>query len=463
MKKTWFGLGAVGAIVSMASGGVVLAGCGDDTVTALPGDSGTDGSVSFDAPPYEAGDGEPGEENDATMDAAEAGDAGEAQAPTPARLLLSYGGTASSELVSWELEANAVDGFYVYPGFGTTFVTPTSPWLLEQESDIVARLDPLQPWQVQSSWNVALNDYVADAGYSTSYSDPDAVVVGAGTKAYVLRYTRNLIAVLDSSQLVDGGMPTKTIDLSSQLQAAGDGYVEMTAGYYDATRQRVWVLLANINRYDVAENGYVLLCAPTSPTLVAIDTIHDTLANLDPGSDGGSIGWSLPGYDPTFSPEAMVYDAPNDRLLVLLAGCNTAETDGGVGPLVQREIDSVSLATGATQKLVDLTAAAFPAGLFYVDAQHVIVQLDTAYTWNPSSPMLGPAIPNAPQTFDVDTHGNLVGVTQAIAADGGAGPWQVLSVNAVDGGVTMLGANPFPADSGVGAGYVAGVQLWPGR
>jgi hypothetical protein len=460
MKKNWLGLAAFGALASTGAGGLVLAGCGDDTVTALPADSGTDGSLSFDAPPFEAGNGEAGEENDATPDA---GEAGEAQAPTPARLLLSYSGTASSELVSWGLQANAVDGFYVYPGFGTTFVTPTSPWLLEQESDIVARLDPLQPWQVQSSWNVALNDYVADAGYSTSYSDPDAVVVGAGTKAYVLRYTRNLIAVLDSTQLVDGGMPTKTIDLSSELQTGGDGYVEMTAGFYDAARQRVWVLLANINRYDVAENGYVLLCASTSPTLVAIDTTSDTLVNLNPGSDGGGNGWSLPGYDPTFSTGAMVYDAPNDRLLVLQAGCNTAEADGGVGPLVQREIDSVSLATGATQKLVDLTAAAFPAGLFYVDAQHVIVQLDTAYIWNPSSSTLGPAIPNAPQAFDVDGHGNLVGVTQAVAADGGAGPWQVLSVNAIDGGVTMLGTNPFSDDSGVGAGYVAGVQLWPAR
>lgn len=460
MKKRSCGLGVVAALVVCSAGGAVLLGCGDDTATALP-EGGTDGSVTFDAPEFESGNPDGGPESDA--EESDASDAGEAQAPTPARLLLSYSGTASSELVSWGLEANAVDGFYVYPGFGTAFVTPKSPWLLEQESDIVARLDPLQPWQVQAWWNVALNDYAADAGYSTSYSDPDAVVVGAGTKAYVLRYTRNLIAVLDASQLVDGGAPTKTIDLSGQLQAGGDGYVEMTAGYYDATRQRVWVLLANINRYDVAENGYALLCAPTSPTIVAIDTTSDTLVNLNPGSDGGSIGWSLPGFDPTFGAGAMVYDAPNDRLLVLQAGCNTEETDGGVGPLAEREIDSVSLATGATQKLVDLTAAAFPAGLFYVDAQHVIVQLDTAYMWNPSSSTLGPAIPNAPQAFDVDGHGNLVGITQAVTADGGAGPWQVLSVNAVDGGVTTLGTNPFPGDSGVGAGYVAGVQLWPAR
>ncbi|HTQ42087.1 MAG TPA: hypothetical protein VMI75_04960 [Polyangiaceae bacterium] len=460
MKNEWLGLAALGAVVSAGAGGVVLTGCGDDTVLALP-DGGTDGSVSFDAPPYEAGNGDGGEGNDGQV-GADAGDGGDAQGSTPARLLLSFNGSTQSELVAFGLQSGTIDGFYVYPGFiGTTFVTPNSPWLLEQASDVVARLDPLMPWQVQSSWSVALNDYAADAGYSSPYSDPDGIVVGAGTKTYVLRYTRNLMAVLDSSQVVDGGAPTKTIDLSSELQADGDGYVEMTAGYYDSTTQRVYVLLANIDRFDVASDGYTLLCAPTSPTIVAIDTTSDTLVDLNP--DGGSMGWTLPGYDPAFSPSAMVYDGPNDRLLVLQSGCNQSDGDGGAGPLVQREIDAISLTDGTAQKLVDLTAAAFPSGLYYVDAQHVIVQLDTAYMWDPSSSTLGPAIPNAPQTFSLDGQGNLVGITQPIAADGGIGPWTVVSVSIADGGVTTLGTNPFPADDagGVGPGFVSGAQLWP--
>jgi len=462
MKKKWFGLAAVGAVVSTGAGGVVIAGCGDDTVQALP-DGGTDGSVSFDAPPYEAGNGEGGEGNDGQVGSGDAGDGGDAQVSNPpSRLLLSYNGTTQSELVAFGLQSGAIDGFYVYPGFiGTTFVTPNSPWLLEQASDVVARLDPLKPWQVQSSWNVALSDYFADAGFSSSYSDPDAIVVGAGTKTYVLRYTRNLIAVLDSSQVVDGGAPVHAIDLSSQLQVGGDGYVEMTAGYYDPSTQRVYVLLANIDRFNVASDGYTLLCSATTPTLVAIDTTSDALVNLNP--DGGTMGWTLPGYDPAFSTAAMVYDAPNDRLLVLQAGCNTAAGDGGVGPLVQREIDAISLSTGMAQKLVDLTAAAFPSGLYYMDATHVVVQLDTAYMWNPSSSTLGPAIPNAPQTFSLDGQGNMVGLTQPVAADGGIGPWTVVSVNVADGGVTTIGTNPFPADDagGVGAGFVSGAQLWP--
>lgn len=462
MKKKWFGFAAVGSIVSMGAGGSMLAGCGDDTVMAAP-HSGTDGSVSFDAPAYEAGNGEASEESDA---AADAGDAGEAQAPTPSRLLLSYNGTSQSELVAFGLQSGAIDGVYVYPGFiGTSFVTPNSPWLLEQSNDVVDRLEPLSPWQVRSSWNVGLNDYAADAGFSSPYSDPDAIVVGTGTgtKVYVLRYTRNLVAVLDSSQVVDGGAPVKTIDLSSQVQANGDGYVEMTAGYYDSSTQRVYVLLANIDRFNVASDGYTLLCSATTPTLVAIDTTSDTLVDLNP--DGGTMGWTLPGYNPVFGTASMIYDLPNNRLLVLQAGCNAPGGDGGAGPLMQREIDAISLGTGAAQRLVDLTTAAFPVGLYSLDAQHAVVQLDTAYTWDPSSSTLGPAIPNAPLAFSPDGKGNLVGVTQPVAPDGGIGPWTVVSVNVADGGVTTLGTDPFPADDagGVGPGFVSGAQLWPAR
>jgi hypothetical protein len=211
----------------------------------------------------------------------------------------------------------------------------------------------------------------------------------------------------------------------------------------------------------VASDGHTLLCSQTTPTIVAIDTSSDTLVNLNP--DGGTMGWTLPGYAPAFSPGAMVFDAPNNRLLVLQSGCNTSDGDGGAGPPVQREIDAISLSNGTATKLVDLTAAASPSALHYIDATHVIVQLDTAYMWNPSSSTLGPAIPNAPEAYSLDGKGNMVGITQPIAADGGVGPWTVVSVNIADGGVTTLGTNPFPADDagGVGPGSIGGAQLWP--
>ena len=126
---------------------------------------------------------------------------------------------------------------------------------------------------------------------------------------------------------------------------------------------------------------------------------------------------------------------------------------------MRREVEAISLANGSTQPLLDLTSAAFPQAIYYIDSQHVILLLDTAYTWDPSSTTLGPAIPNAPDTFDVDRQGNLVGVTQNYGADGGPSTVSVVSVSSGDGGVTTLGQNPFSLTNG----YFGGAQLWPPR
>jgi hypothetical protein len=437
--------------------GVLACGSGDESSAPIS-DGGTPDATGTDASQPDAS------QPDASPLADGGQEAGfDAMASIPPRLLLSYNATNTSELVAFGLQSKAVDGRLVYPGFiGTTYVTPTSAWLMEQASDVVALLDPMQPWLVQSSWNVGLNDET-DSGFASTYSDPDGVIVGAGTKAYVLRYTRNLIAVIDSSVVADGGAPTHTIDLSSQIQAAGDGYVEMTAGWYDAANQRVYVLLGNINRGDVACDGYCQLCSSTSPTLIAIDMTTDSLVPLggDAGADAGdagvaSAGSVLPGYAPAFGASPMVYDATNNRLLVLETGCNTVAEDGGVGPLVKRQVDAVSLTDGSSEMLLDLTTAQFPQGIYFIDPHHVILQLDTAYTWDPATTTLGPAIPNAPDTFSLDGQGNLVGVTENYGTDGGLSGISVISVSG-DGGVTTLGQNPFSLSNG----FVGGAQVWP--
>ncbi len=462
----------VGTLAWSAAG---LVACGDDTEIA-PADAGVDASLASDAGGFETG------AFDATV-LPESGDGDDTEAgqPPPARLLLSYSASASasataqSELDVFGLQSHAVDGRLVYPGFlGTTATTPESPWLLEQTSDVVARLDPVQPWLVRSSWNVALHD-ATDAGFAVPYSDPDGVVVGAGTQAYVLRSTRNLIAVLDTTQDVDGGAPSSTIDLSGQVQPGGDGYVAMSAGYFDPTTGTAYVLLGNLDRFAVASDGHTLLCSSTHPTLIAIDTTTNAVV-APPVGDAGITGFALQGYAPAPGPSPMVFDPANDRLLVLESGCITAGGDGGdagdggdggdggeagVGPVTRRGVEAISLTTGAVTPLLDLSAQALPQAIFYIDQHHVVLQLDTAYMWDPSSTTLGPAIANAPQAFTLDGQGNLVGVAQQTqqtqpVADGGAG-WNVVSVNATDGGVTLLGQNPFSrADGSVG-----GVQLWP--
>jgi hypothetical protein len=445
-------------VVSALAWSAVMWACGGDDLTYGPSDAAqdvaprdvtipdaTDGGADS-AGDVTLGDGAgDGGAGDATGDA---GDAGPLQ-----RLLLSYNGATQSELVAFGTASKAVDGRYVYPAFiGTSYVTADSPWLLEQSNDVVAKLDPMQPWKVDSSWSVALADGPDAAG---AYADPDAVVVGAGTKAYVLRYTRNEIAVIDPTQVVDGGAPTKTIDLSGQVQAAGDGIVEMTAGVYVASKSRVYVLLGNINRGNVGCGGFCLLCAATQPTIVAIDVTTDTIVPLN-GADAGA-GYALGGYNPAFGQGAMAYDAQNDRLLVLHAGCNQQGADGGVGPLVRREVEEVPLATGVGQQLLDLTSAAYPQQLVYIDGHDAIVQLDTAYHWDPTQSTLGAAIPNAPDAFAYDGAGNLLGVKSRLDADGGFLGYDVVSVRASDGMLTKLGADPFSLTGG----FISGAQLWP--
>ena len=124
--------------------------CGDDTVT-LPYQ---DGAPDRTATTFEAAS--PVEAGDAV--AAEAGDASDGAVAPPSRLLLSFNGSSQSELVAFGLASKKVDGRLVYGDYlGTTYVAGGAPWLLEQSTDLVARMDAQKPWSVDASWNVAMS------------------------------------------------------------------------------------------------------------------------------------------------------------------------------------------------------------------------------------------------------------------------------------------------------------------
>ncbi|HLK36549.1 MAG TPA: hypothetical protein VKU41_07330 [Polyangiaceae bacterium] len=463
----------VHAAAAWCAAGALGCGNGDDTTTISPPDAAAeagDATSSHDGEVPEAAT-EAGPPDGATSGAEAAfmpdvaGDSGSdaagvqetgappADAGPPKRLLLSYNGSSQSELAAFGLDSRAIDGRLVYPGFiGATFVGRGAPWLLEQSVDVVARLDPGRPWVVGSSWNVALSDR-PDGGYS--YSDPVGVVVTAGNKAYVLRYTRNDVAVLDASQGVDAGAPAGTIDLGGQVQAGGDGVVEMSAGVYVASRQILYVLLGNIDKNNVGCNGYCFLCSTTHPTVVGIDVASDKLVDLNGSAPGTAL--TLDGYSPVFGTGAMAYDAAQDRLIVLETGCNETAADGGVGPIVRREVEELSLFTGASRTLLDLDTQGFPQSLTYIDAHRAIVQLDSTYAWDPTTSALGRTIPNAPDAFAWDGADALLGLSTRYGADGGLQGYDVVSVRIADGAVTKLGADPFTLTGG----FLGGVGLWP--
>jgi len=445
--------------LSLLLGGAVLAGCGGDDITFAP-DSGP--------PPG----GEGGTKKDSAVDVTTKDVAkdvakdhkAEAEAgPTPQRVLVTTNNSSSSELIAVNVATKAVDGRLTFPGdLGTTDArNPFFPFLLEQANNVVARLDPVFPWLVDSSWNILLKDGI-DGGYP--YTDPVAAVIGAGGKAYVLRYNRNDIAVVQTTQTVDAAPPVAKIDLSTLLQKNDtDGTVEMTAGVFIASTHTLYVVLGNIDQHTVAPPSYDLLCTGTTSTVIAIDTTTDKLMSIGTGP-GNSI--ALTGFDPVFY--GTVYDAKNNRLLIAEAGCNLPpKGDAGPGALFHRGVEEVDLATGTTKILLDTSKGVFPAGtgyptsFVYIDADLAVLGFDASgssvYRWNPTKSHLLLKIPNAPDTFAYDGAGNLLG-TVTTYGDGGSSSTSVVSVAIGTGNQTQL-TTPDPFT--IPGGFIGGVDVWP--
>lgn len=425
---------------AMASAAWMLACTGDDTdVGPRPkSDAGLpDATVSGDAASDAA--------REATIDAG----------PPPTRAFVTLNNTSTSELVVVDPTTLAVQGRLTFPGFiGATYSTgnPT-PFLLMQSADIVAQLDPREPWKIASSWNVRLSDR-PDGGYS--YADPAAVIV-VGSKAYVPRYTRNTIAVLDLTQPADAGAPAKTIDLTGLRDGAdSDAVVDMTAAAYVPSKNLVYVLIGNVDRNRVINNGFNILCTAAKPSIVAIDPATDQVVSLGGSAPGGGI--ALSGYNPVLG-APLLYEAAQDRLLVLQAGCNV-DLDGGAGPMTRREVEAVSLTTKTTSVALDLNAEGFPGGMIPVSPGRAIVSFfGDARIWDTATSSLGPSIAGAPDLFASDGRGALIGPRTTFLADGGSLLELVRlpfgDAGALDGGVVVPG--PFTDPSG----FPGGAEVWP--
>jgi hypothetical protein len=438
MKRMFFGLALAASFAAAWA-----TGCGDDAVFADT-DAGTfDSGTGPDAGPLPSPDA-----------ASDGGDGCGDATGAPPRLLLSMNNATSSELVAFNLDDKAVDGRLTYPDFlGTTAARGADPFLMQQETDVVARLDAQEPWKIVSSWNVRGDD-LADGGLPNA--NPAAVVVPACGKGYVLRFNRNEIAVIDTAERGDAAAPVKTIDLAPLLQAGDrDGIVEMTSALYVPSKKRLYVLLGNVDLRSVATDGYSALCADTKPTIVAIDTESDQVVSLGGAGPGGSI--TLDGYNPPLG-TPFWYDAARDRLLVLSAGCNTDDGSGGPGPIEKRRVEEVDLATRQVKTLLDLDGQGFPSAFLFVDgARAAVAFFGPAFFWNPSEPTLGPEIPGGFELMAYDGRGNIVGTSTSHFADGG-NSIEVRRVPFADGGAPeTLGADLFSD----GTGFVSGAELWP--
>ena len=322
---------------------------------------------------------------------------------------------------------------------------------------MVARLDAVKPWVIDSSWNVSEPQ---DGGYP--YTDPYAAVVAAGDNTYVLRYDRNEIAVINALQMVDGGKTLPPIDLASLVQAGGDGTVEMTAGVYIASANTVYVVLGNIDQNTVAAPAYDLLCTGTTSTVVGIDATTNKIKSLGGTGPGGAI--ALKGFDPVAN--GTVYDPtfpPAGRLLILEAGCNTP-VDGGPGPITKRGVEQVNLNDGTTTMLLDTTAAfpsaqGYPSSIVYISKTSAVLGFDytgfEVYAWDPTTTTLGSQIMNAPDLFTYDGLGNLLGTVTTY--DDAGSTTKVVRVDIATSKQTVISTPTFTTPGG----FIGGVDVWP--
>lgn len=375
-------------------------------------------------------------------------------AGSPPRVLLVQGKAGGSELAVVNVTTKAVDGRLPFDGgYGTTSSLGTDPYLLGGESDVVTRLDAREPWKAVASWNVRGDDK-PQAGLDNA--NPVGVVQTSCDKAYVLRFNRDRIAVIDPSQAT-GGVPTKFIDLAPLKQAGDPDVVEMTSAVYVPSKKRVYVLLGNsdLTKFVTAGGFTKLVCTDLKPSIIAIDVETDQVVSLGGTAPGGGI--ALEGYNPPLG-SPLVYDAAFDRLLVLQAGCNADLGDGGAGDMTRRRVEQVDLATGAVKTLLPLDDRGFPSSLAFASGEHAAVAFYfDGYRWDPRQTTLGSAIEGGMDLIASDGRGGFVGARQLYLADGGTGSLEVVSVPTTDAGPTVVVENPFTK----AGGYVAGIEGWP--
>lgn len=408
--------------VSLASAVVA---CEGDDVTEGPGDAGLEASTV----------------DGSFADGAASDAAVEAGPVRPPWVLYSFNYSDETDLAAYSLDAGAFDGVLTYSGkIGQSTIAADGPWLLEQSNDLVAKLDPAAPLAQKASWDVHGTDGF-DGGFS--YADPVKVIEGPAGKAYVPRFNRNSVAVIDTTQTGDRNPATKYVDLSAYLSPTDtDGVVDMVAGAYVASQHRVYVLLANLDINDIDPQGFFTLCGTTRSELVAIDTDTDTVVSA---ADGGAAAAPvvLSGYNAV----GLLVDSARNRLLAIHAGCNDpgAPDSGMPGALHMREVDAFDLGTGVATQALDLTAAGYPSAFAMVDATHIAFGFDFGFggnLWDVTTSTLGAVIPNAPDLFGYDGNGHLVGSHTDFLADGGQAT-VLESVRVDDGGVTSFGAPPF--------------------
>ncbi|MEI7893485.1 MAG: hypothetical protein WCI05_10350 [Myxococcales bacterium] len=333
---------------------------------------------------------------------------------------------AKSEAVVVGLEPPSILGrIPIDDGDSVASASEDHAFVLERTTGLIHVLDPVDRARV--SITLSSTD-TPDSGLS----NPRAVVVAAGSKAYVLRYAKNQLKVIDLS----GAASSTTIDLSSFMAAADpDGLVDVRSGIFDPSTQLAYVLLQRIDQTDFSgtDPDYVARCLPVHGAIVGIDTTTDQIVDLNGDTPGTAI--ELLGINPNGADaNGLAFDSSSRQLLVANTGCY----EPGQTERSGRGIEAVDLATGTSRWLYQTTSTSRVDALVWVNATTSFVQQGGDwYAWNPTQPTLGNKLSDFPKAPVYDRAGRIVGLSKA---DGG---WSVVAFDLANGLTAPLATSPF--------------------
>ena len=227
-------------------------------------------------------------------------------------------------------------------------------FLLHRTAGKVSILDPANPSTEQKVIDVSPGP---DAGKANPY----AVVVGAGSQAFVIRYGQNSVSVIDLSS----GTTAGEVDLSS-LVADGDGLVDAFDGVFDETKGIVYVGLQRIDQTVFGDPpDYVSACTATPALLVAIDAATKQVV-------GQPIELQAK------NPGALAWDATARSIHVLGTGCAMTEADGG-SSRAGRGVEELTVDDGKTKWVWQTTELDRPSSFILLPSKSAaLVGLDDA-------------------------------------------------------------------------------------
>ena len=281
-----------------------------------------------------------------------------------------------------------------------------------------------------------MND-LTDAGYAQGYSDPQAVLrrgdQGLRAALHPQPHRRHRY-VQGGRWRRDDGHP---IDLS-QRGAGGGRWVRPARS--GGLRRRAAARLRAPATTSIERRRRQRLRA-----LVRDHDAHRGRHRHDQRHPGRSCNGAAPGHGSPrrLQPDLAPGSLPTTRRRARAVACSSStpglqhgEPTAGRAP-AKREVESLDLSRGGPGAARPHLATV-PEGLTYIDAPHAIVQLDTAYTWDPTTTRSAPPSPMRPTRSPTTARATSSARPPATALTGGSRA-TTSSVAVPAGTVTKLG------------------------